>query len=367
MARAAELTEQLRGFGDRPAGSEAERAAAVWTARQIRSDPRRSAEVQTFWSRPNWVGAQAWHVLLAIIGSLLATTEARPGAAVICVALVCMLADWFTCRSPGRLLTRERASQNVVSISPREPPVRLIITAGLDTARIAPDTRRRWLGGWLFWVIALTLWCLAVALARIDGSRDVIVAVLQLVPTVGLIMVFSWLLVGAQPADDAQGAAAALALVRILDAAPPGNLAVDLVLTGAGAGYGQGLRRYLRARRKQLNVTNTVVLGLGGGADLHYLVSDGPLLPLVFFSPLRRLAAESARFSAQTGRGCSPALPARMRRLPALTVGGEPDAVVNACLELVDAVDAYVGGLDRSDRVVLHRPVPKLSLRQRKA
>ncbi len=66
--------------------------------------------------------------------------------------------------------------------------------------------------------------------------------------------------------DNASGVAVAIALARALDAAPPVRLGVDLVLQGAGDGGGIGLRRYLRARRKTIDATNVVVLGVAPAA-----------------------------------------------------------------------------------------------------
>jgi hypothetical protein len=238
----------------------------------------------------------------------------------------------------------------VVSISPRPQRVRLILTAPLDSGRLAPDNDRG-IPGWLFWICLLCAWALILALVRDEGGRSVLVAVLQLIPTVALIGALIWLVDGRHPADDAPGVGAALALTRLLDAAPPANLGVDLVLTGVGSGHGLGLRRYLRAQRHRLGVTNTVVLGIGAGAGGYYLLSDGPLLPVGFFAELRRLAAATGLLTPRSARGCSPALPARLRGLPAITIGGDPDRVVEAGLALVDAVDAYVGGLALVDAV----------------
>ncbi len=71
--------------------------------------------LQTFWCRPNWALAHASHTLAAIVGSLLAVHHGFLGGAIILAALLCVLGDWLTGYSPGRRLTRERASQNVVS------------------------------------------------------------------------------------------------------------------------------------------------------------------------------------------------------------------------------------------------------------
>ena len=52
------------------------------------------------------------------------------------VALLALIADATTGASPGRRLTPERASQNVVSLAPaKDARVRLIVTAAYDTGR----------------------------------------------------------------------------------------------------------------------------------------------------------------------------------------------------------------------------------------
>ncbi|HET9073271.1 MAG TPA: hypothetical protein VFN48_01705 [Solirubrobacteraceae bacterium] len=353
MPRASELTEELHRRGPRPAGSDAERRAAAWAARQVDADPRRQVRTDTLWLRPGWRGAQFAHIVLAVLASLLSTTHALVGLILLATALLAMLADWRWCRSPGRLLTRERATQNVVSVSTRTPRVRLILTANLDTTEHDPrlDTT---LPGWLFWVVLATAWLLLTALARLEGSHTLAVAVLQLIPTVALILAAAGLALGGRPADNAGGVAAALTLLRLLDAAPPAHLGVDLVLSGAGVGDGQGLRRLLRAERRARTAPTTVVLGFSAGPTAptappgphdptQFLASEGPLLPLGCFSPLRRLAGDTGLLRPGISRGVGPALPARLRRLPALDLRGDPDALVQAGLELVDRIDAYVG------------------------
>src|ERR1700754_1240433 len=147
--QALDTATQLTRFERRGAGTDAERRAAVWLANQVRGG-RRRATLQTFWCRPNWALAQAWHTLAAIIGSLLEGHHGFLGGAIVLAALLCVLADAVTGRSPGRRLTRERASQNVVSrvatpagdataasaaATPAPGRVRLIVTANYDAGR----------------------------------------------------------------------------------------------------------------------------------------------------------------------------------------------------------------------------------------
>jgi hypothetical protein len=134
---------------------------------------------------------------------------------------------------------------------------------------------------------------------------------------------------GPSAGDNGSGVAVAIALARALDAAPPRHAAVDVVLQGAGDGSGIGLRRYIRARRRSLQRSNVVVLGIAActaGAPRWWL-SDGALIPLRYFPRLRELCAavpteESALVAGpHRGRGASPALAARVARLPAITIG----------------------------------------------
>jgi hypothetical protein len=335
------------------AGSDAERRISAALAAQLRARGRTS-EVETFWCRPNWPLVQAWHVALAVAGSLVAVNHPHVGAALILVALITLLADWSLTRSPGRHLSGERASQNIVSPSPTSRPVTLVVTAPYDAprhglARRLPQAPIGWMG-----VLALLMAStLVIALLRIEGHRDTVLSVLQVVPTFGLILAAALLLDLAlgSPRDQRQSSeasSAALALVRALDAAPPARLAVELVLTGASADYGLGLRNYLRRRRRAQNPGNTVVLGIGGSSEgkPRFLESDGPLLPLGYYKQLRRLAADVA--TPARGRGCSAAIPARMRGLPAINLeGGSSSERVQAGLLLVDAIDAYVASLPR--------------------
>jgi hypothetical protein len=390
---AADTAAGLAAIPGRGAGTDAERRAAHWLAREVRSG-RRDVRLETFWCRPNWALAHAWHCLLAIAGSLLMVAHATAGGILVLVALLSVLADALTGLSLGRRLTPERASQNVVSPAPVRsvaPPVRLIITANYDAGRTGiayRDAIRRPVAalkqlagrgaltpGWLGWLSIELLWLVGVAVLRATGSAGTPVGVLQLVPTAALVIQLAILLdlgfgpFGPAAGDNAAGAAMAMALVRALDAAPPRHAQVELVLQGAGDGTMTGLRRHLRRRRRELTARGTVVLGIGpcGAGRPCWWISDGPLIPLRYPARLRALAARLASGGVTAapirGRGTSPAFPARTRGLPALTLGAvdsrglaprshqrsdlpealEPatlNAVLQFALMLVDELDA---------------------------
>jgi Peptidase family M28 len=355
---------------------------------------------------------------LGLAGSLAAVGSARVGAALILVALLSVIADWVFGVSIGRRLTPERASQNVISpadnaaADAREPgqpgaqsPVHLIITANLDAGRAGlihrlPVRRaaahlRRLSGGrvlgWLGWLMGCLAAELAIAIVRLNGDHGTGVGILQLLPTIALVLTVALLLdqgtasFGPAAGDNGSGVAAAVALARALTTAPPGRMAADIVLQGAGDSDAIGLRRYLRAHRGQLDRTNTIVLGICAcaGGDPRWWVSEGQLVPVAHFAPLRRLAAAAAghaphlRAAPARTRTASPALPAAMRRLPSLAIGAldrddlvprshtAADTVdnvetasvqrtVDLMLLLVDEVDAYIA----DTRPQPERPAP---------
>ncbi len=124
----------------------------------------------------------------------------------------------------------------------------------------------------------------------------------------------------------------AIALVRALTAAPPRNLAPELLLQGAGEGQEIGIRRYLRAHRRDVRREDAIVLGIAasGAGQPRWWRSDGRLIPIPCTRRLRDLAGEVARDRADPGhdraqphrgRGATPALPAQARGLPAIAIG----------------------------------------------
>jgi hypothetical protein len=381
----------LSAFEGRGPASDAERRAALWLRKELGGGGR-SARIEPFWCRPNWALAHAWHAVLGLAGGLVAVYHPTVGGAIVLAALLFVLIDTVTGISPGRRLTPERASQNVVAR--RDGPAHddrlvLILTANYDSGRMGLAYRgglRRAVAklaregpGWLAWLSAALLWLLAIAVARMTGSHGTTIGMLQLPPTIALVLAVALLLelasapIGPGASDNASGVAVALGLARALDVAPPASLRVEAVLTGAGDGGGIGLRRFLRAHRGELAPENTIVLGFSacGAGTPRWWVSDGALIPLAYHPRLRELCAAVAAAEPQLGaasyrgRGAAPALPARLAGLPAIALGcrdehglaprsHEPgdtatavdraavDAAVELALMLVDAIDAEV-------------------------
>ena len=400
--RALETVAGLEGFERRGAGTDSERRAASWLADRL-SRAGREVVVEPFWCRPNWPLAHVWHVGLALAGSLVSVASAQAGALMLLAALVSILADAFTGLSPGRRLTSERASQNVVAI-PRtaQDKVRLIITANYDAGRaglayragfrrVSSALRRAARGltpGWLGWLWLTIAGLLALAILRIEGHNSSTIGAIQLAPTIVLVLAVALLLElatadpGPASGDNGTGVAVAVELARVLDAAPPRHLTVEIVLQGAGDGGGIGLRRYLRARRTELTPLNTIVLGIAacsGGAS-RWWTSDGQLVPVRYNRNLAglcaRIASEEPDLGAAPhhGRGSAPGLPGRLLRRPAISIGcldprglvprsHQRDDVVNNIepasldkgvqfgLMLVDQIDAWLAANQRQEAV----------------
>ncbi len=388
---AADTVAALTGFEGRGAGTDSERRAAAWLSRELQTGSR-DAVLETFWSRPNWALAHAWHTALALAGSLVSVASPKVGGALILLAALSLTLDAVTGVSLGRRLTFEHASQNVVSAPPgANRPVRLIVTANYDAGRMGlvhrpalriPAARlRAALGtaslGWQAWLAIGFVWLLAIAVARDGGATSQGLAVAQLIPTAGLVLTLALLLelasseFGPGAGDNASGVALALALARALDVSPPRNLEVEVVLQGASDGSMMGLARYLRARRRERGAAGTIVIGIAasGAGDPCWWTSDGTMLPLRFTPRLAGVVAAAVgpgtvlAARPHRGRGVSPAFPARLARLPAITVGnldkrglvprshlpsdlpgGLADEAIDRMLELVltvvDAIDA---------------------------
>ena len=394
-----ELVEGLGTFTGRGAGTDAERRAAGWLAERL-SPGGRNVVVETFWCRPNWALAHTLHAVLAVAGSLISLVSPVAGTALLAAALASVIADSLTGISFGRRLTPEHASQNVVvaggSRGDEEARVHLVLTANYDAGRtglvyrdwlrrppaIIRQTVRGFIPGWLGWLSIGIVWLLAIAVVRVTGHTSTAVSAAQLPPTVGLLVALALLLDLApgrwSPAvgDDATGVGVASAVAQALQTTPPRHLDVELVLTGAGDADQIGLRRYLRRRKQERTAANTVVVGVAASTAgrVHWWHSDGPLIPLRYGRPLRRLgqklAADEPHFQAgqHKGRGTGPALPARIAGIPAITLGclddhgltprsHQPtdtvdrldpvalDAGLHFALLMVDAIDAAVGEL----------------------
>jgi Peptidase family M28 len=392
--RPADTVAGLSEFERRGAGTDAERRAARWLATQIEAAGTRIAQLEPFWCRPNWALAHAWHVALGLAGSLLSVGSPRLGGALILAALLSLVADELTGYSPGRRLTFEHASQNVVASASAaiEATTTIIITANYDAGRtglvyrdaikhlIAPLKRltANRGPGWLGWLAIALAWLLAVAILRLEGSKGTVIGAIQLVPTVALVLALAMLIelassnYGPGAGDNGSGTAVALALTAALDAAPPHHANVELVLQGASDGSGLGLIQHLR--RSNRKPTETIVIGVAACTAGHprFYLSDGAFFPLRYLPRLAALANDASAADRELqgapthGRGTTPALPARRARLPAIAIGcltnddvvprsHHPNDTLTDALSMDDAVQFGLMLVERIDSYLAAR------------
>jgi hypothetical protein len=377
-----DVIRELCSFENRLAGTDAERRAANWLAKRLRDGGRR-AEIQSTYVHPQAALVHAGHCLLGIAGSLLAIDSAPIGFAIVLVTAISMYLDLNARHYLLRRLFFRRASQNVVSPGlSRDAPARVVLCAHYDAARTGaffrPGTIARFMGiarllpvpfgptRLLFWSLAILLPILGARMAGIDSS---LISVLQLIPTL-ILLVGAFLLVDVQlsgvvPAanDNASGVATALSLADELDANPPENLDVAVLLTGGEECLMEGMRAFTRAHHKQLDRKTTYFLNLDsvGRGDVRYVTSEGLAVSFAMDRRLVELCSAIAtadrehdgRFAAEplawgfAGDG----LPVRLAKFPATTITTlEPGALVPANYHRPEDVPERIEGaaLDRA-------------------
>jgi hypothetical protein len=356
------LVEELAAIPGRAAGSDAERRAARLVARKLRATDRR-VRTDTFWIRPAWGLVHALVAAVGVAASLVSVSHPVVGAALAGGALLAALADLTGLAPVLRLLTPQRATQNVVALSEREAPVRLVLTANVDAPRGALLDRgagaRAWARLHLPHPLALAIASLAavgaVAVARIAGAGGQAPAIAQLVPTIVLMLAIAAFVDAAvaSPAPganaNASGVALAVQLAEALDTSPPRHLAVDVVVAGAGEAHALGMRRHVRAEeRAGARPEAVVVLHLHPCAEgaPRWWTREGLLIPLRYHPRLLELCAAVAREEghlhavAHAGSGTSGAWAARLARWPAIAVG---------CLDAAGVVPRRGGADDVPD------------------
>jgi hypothetical protein len=291
-----DVIRRLCSFERRLAGTDAERRAANWLAQRLREGGR-AVEIEPTYVHPQFALVHAGHCLLGVAGSLVAIASPPAGFALTLLTAVSMYLDLNARHYLFRRLFFRRASQNVFSPG-RSPdaPARLFLCAHYDAARTGAFYRPGWIGRFmrigrltrapfgpfrvLFWSLALLLPILG---ARMAGLESGLISLLQLVPTLTL-LAGAFLLVDVQLSDavpgandNASGVATALALAHELDAAPPGNLDVALLLTGAEECQMEGARAFARARGRELDRKSTYFLNLDsvGSGGVRYVTSEG--------------------------------------------------------------------------------------------
>ena len=291
-----EIVRELCSFEGRLTGTDAERRAANRLAERLRALGRR-AEVEPTYVHPQWAFVHAGHCLIAFAGSLVAISSPVVGFALVLFAATSMYLDLNYRIYLLRSLFFRRGSQNVVSPGPNPGArARLVICAHVDAARsgaiYAPRRARRAarlsqrspvpLGFFrvVFWSLALLLPLLGARMAGLDSN---VISVLQLLPTLVLLVAVFALVeielseVSPGANDNASGVATAISLAAELDADPPANLDVWVVLDGGEECQQEGMRRFVRAHRKELDRERTFFLAIEsvGGGDVRFETGAG--------------------------------------------------------------------------------------------
>ena len=387
--------EALVGHSGRGPGTDAERRAARHLEARLR-DIGRDATVEPFEVWPRWPLAHLLHAVVAIAGSLVATSSAAVGAGILGAVAVATFGDLTGTFHLTRRLTGRRASQNVVSAEDGDRPGTIVLIAHYDAARsglVFSDRamrRRAWIGRVLhrpigpfepfFWAIAVALACALLRVAGIDtdaltavqfAATVVLIVSVPLLADIGL----SDVVPGAN--DNASGVATALRLAdRYGDDLDHFDLWV--ILSGSEEAFAQGAKAFLRRHKRRLDRRRTVFLCIDkvGYGTVRYARREGLLFARPHHSLLTALcdriadedAADDDRYGARSivSRSVTDAVPARGARYAAASIsclnerGYAPhyhqpsdvpenvdeDALERAygfCSELIELIDEEIG------------------------
>jgi len=257
--------------------------------------------------------------VLGVAGSVIAIETPTAGLVLALCGLAVALTE-LTPLHPVRRLTPARATQNVVAAPPATPDdaVTLVLTAAVDRER--RGLARRLPGGVLRWTIAsLTLVAACAAARALDADGDWL-GILQLPPTLALLLCTLALLdqaVADPPGDDRAAVETVLRVTAALDERPPRRFAVAVVLAGGGGTRSAGLRAWLRTRRRRgLDRERVALLHIEPtpGEPPSWWTRDGDLVASALHPQL--VSAAQAAASAE------PALGAQPRRRPRGTAAG---------------------------------------------
>ena len=271
-----DVIRELCSFENRLAGTDAERRAANWLATRLRAAGRR-AEIEPAYVHPRYGLVHAAHCALGFAGSLAAIVAPAVGFAIVLATAVSMYLDLNYRAYLVRRLFFRRASQNVVAPGKRSnAPARLLLCAHYDAARTgaAFNPKRVARGARLAARLSIPIgpfrilfWSLAILLpilgARMAGLDSALISALQLPPTL-ILLVGVFLLIDIELSevvpganDNASGVATVLSLAEELDADPPANLDVWVLLTGGEECLQEGMRSFVRAHRADLDRETT--------------------------------------------------------------------------------------------------------------
>jgi Peptidase family M28 len=369
-----ELIRHLCSFGDRRAGTDAERRAANWLADTLRNSGR-TAEVEPNYVHPQYPLVHAVHCLLGIAGSLASLEIPALGFAIVLAAALSMYLDLNTRLYLTRRLFFRRASQNVLSRGPRpDAPARVVICAHYDAAQTGrifePRTVERAariqarlpfpIGPFrlIFWSLASLVPILGARMAGIEANW---LSLIQLIPTLILIasvfllvdVSLSEVVPGAN--DNASGVATALSLAGELDRDRPEHLDVWVLLPGGGWALHEGMRSFLGAHREELPRDSTYFLFVDtvGAGQVRFEIATG----WVVSYPIDTRLVEMCEALAEADREGEDTYGARAFRHPGFPGDGIAARVRRyagttvSCADELDVVPGVHTAADLPDRV----------------
>jgi hypothetical protein len=339
------VIRELCSFEERGPGTDSERRAANMLAGRLRGIGRR-AEIEPFFAHPEYAIVHLIHAAMGVAGSILATVQPAAGFALVLLAAASTYLDLNTRLYLVRSLLFRRVSQNVVSPGNRpDAPARVVLMAHYDAARTGyifskaskrirklPERTRLALGPFrlFFWLGLAPL--LPILGARMAGLDATWLNALQAIPTIVLIIggfllidiALSDIVPGAY--DNASGVAAVLSAADELNANPPANLDVWVVLAGSEESFCEGSRAFVRSRRKEFDRDTTAFVNVDSvsSGGVAYEISQGPVISLPHDPQLIELC-EALSTAGQTARPIrhpllDDAMPARVRRMRAITL-----------------------------------------------
>lgn len=355
------LLEEIVDIDGRAPGTDAERRTANLLQERL-TEQGLDAELQAIYVHRSAESTQALHALLGIGASVISAYFPSVGFGILLIVIASCYLDLNSRFYLLRRLLFRRGSQNVI-VPGSQPDAawRVIFSAGYDSPRTgwmkgarARDVRSRlprWIGERLG-VYRVLLWIGLAPLvpligARLAGFDPTWLTVLQIIPTVVLIIV-AFLLIDSALAppspggsENASGVAACLDLAERFARSPASNLDVWVVLTGASTCFGEGMRAFMREERLRQPERQTAVIELQavGAGELCFRASQGAGIGI---EPSKDLFAALGEIRGATEPTSGDAVAARSAGVDSITLtaleSGMPQAWRSTMADLPETV-----------------------------
>jgi low affinity Fe/Cu permease len=349
--------DELTEIAPRRAGSEGERRAARHLQQRLQALGL-EAQLEPTRVRPNFGLTHAVHAVAGVVASVLSVYVPGLGLLLAAATTISAFGDLTGSFHLLRALTPVRASQNVISREDSEKPGLIVLVAHYDAPLTGMLLNRR-LRVWpraMFISLAVITVC---AGGRLLGIQATWFTVIQFIPTVVLIALtplFADVAISATAkgtADNASGVATVLRLAES-HANKLRHFNLMVVLTGASAHEGLGLRAWLKRHRKELSTDSSAVISVDNVArgTAAYAIKEGPVITARMHPTLIELTPESG--TSYTSRELSDAILARAAGVPAIRVSStdteddavDPDTLMRVhefAAVLIEQVDQEIG------------------------